>query len=167
MLNKKLLHSLRNYGIFFGIVSGFVVLLIVAILLVRSSWHTGLSSVVQNTLNESYPDTYTVDKPIAIPSAFSTSMAAFSLIPSTESPKAYYGIILRATSLAGAVPVVFLCEKNDAAAESPFTVSFAGYAIPTGKAKNIFEKNISIKSLQYWEKQIVTILGTLKTEEAL
>ena len=150
MLKREMLLQLRTYGIFFGLLFGFATILIVLTLLVQPSWKRGLASELQTALDAYYPDTYTVGSPIDLHSLYTTGCGAYS-VHSTESAQALTAVVLRIQTLAGATPAVFLYETQQG-------VRFIGYVVPAGTSAAIFEKNTSIKGLQYWERQVELIL---------
>lgn len=144
---------LKKFGIFFGMIFGMCLILVVFSLLARNSWKNGLALEVQKVL-DSYPDAhYTVANFMELDSGLSTSCAVYSLLKKDDNKKrAYYGVIVRIPSILGPLPAVFIYSKEEG-------VVFAGYAVDNGKASDTVSKDISNNIMKYWEKTIPEIIS--------
>ncbi|MCR5725487.1 MAG: hypothetical protein K6G80_10420 [Treponema sp.] len=161
MLEKQeMMRMFRKYAIFAGLVVGMVSILLTVTILSRSSWQQGIALSLQDTLNARYSDVYAVEDGLVIPSPFSTSAAVYNLTAKKAGSSALlhqYGIIVRIPTIAGPAPAVFL-YSDDAG------VVFVGYALHYGKAKSVFENAVGLKIIQYWQKQVYTILKSAGVE---
>lgn len=144
---------LKIFSIFFGMIFGMCMLLVIFTVLARNSWKSGLALEVQHVL-DSYPEAqYTVGKYLELDSTLSTSTAVYSLLKKDDRKnQKYYGIIVRIPSILGPVPAVFVYNENTG-------VRFAGYAIDNGKASDTVGKQISNSVMNYWEDMIPKIIS--------
>lgn len=152
-LDNETKKILKLFSIFFGMIFGMCMLLVLFTLLARNSWKSGLALEVQNVL-DSYPEAqYTVGKYIELDSTLSTSTAVYSLLKKDDRKnQKYYGIIVRIPSILGPVPAVFVYNENTG-------VKFAGYAVDNGKASGTVGKQISNSVMNYWEDMIPKIIS--------
>ncbi len=158
MLEKQeVLKLAKKYGIFCAIVLCLFTVLLVVTLFSRESWRQGLAGTLQETLNASYPDTYAVGNPVPLLTPFSTSAAIYNLtlkkVPSSSQQLRQYGVLVRIPTIAGPAPAVFLYSHDSG-------VAFVGYALNYGKAARVFENDIGLKIIQYWQAQVLDILNT-------
>lgn len=152
MLDERIKEKLVTFSIFFGIIIGTMIILVSSILLSRNSWRNGLALSVQEALNEHASGTYTVNKYINLSTPIKTSAAAYSVIKKGQRQNEnHYALIIRIPTISGPFPAVFLYNENKGC-------EFVGYAIKSGKAKNVIRKEISTATIKYWEKRIPKIL---------
>lgn len=152
-LDNETKKILKIFSIFFGMIFGMCMLLVIFTVLARNSWKSGLALEVQHVL-DSYPEAqYTVGKYLELDSTLSTSTAVYSLLKKDDRKnQKYYGIIVRIPSILGPVPAVFVYNENTG-------VRFAGYAIDNGKASDTVDKQISNSVMNYWENMIPKIIS--------
>ena len=152
-LDNETKKILKIFSIFFGMIFGMCMLLVIFTVLARNSWKSGLALEVQLVL-DSYPEAqYTVGKYLELDSTLSTSTAVYSLLKKDDRKnQKYYGIIVRIPSILGPVPAVFVYNENTG-------VRFAGYAIDNGKASDTVVKQISNSVMNYWENMIPKIIS--------
>ena len=152
-LDNETKKILKIFSIFFGMIFGMCMLLVIFTVLARNSWKSGLALEVQHVL-DSYPEAqYTVGKYLELDSTLSASTAVYSLLKKDDRKnQKYYGIIVRIPSILGPVPAVFVYNENTG-------VRFAGYAIDNGKASDTVVKQISNSVMNYWENMIPKIIS--------
>lgn len=152
-LDNETKKILKIFSIFFGMIFGMCMLIVIFTVLARNSWKSGLALEVQHVL-DSYPEAqYTVGKYLELDSTLSTSTAVYSLLKKDDRKnQKYYGIIVRIPSILGPVPAVFVYNENTG-------VRFAGYAIDNGKASDTVCKQISNSVMNYWENMIPKIIS--------
>lgn len=157
-LDTKSKKIIKNFLVFFGMVFGMIVVLIVFAFIARNSWRAGLAVEVQKVL-DSYPHgQYTVGMNLPVNSTLSTSAAVYKLIKKDDRKnERYYGVIVRIPSMLGPLPAVFIYSENNG-------VFFAGYAVDNGKASATVGKRISSGILKYWEDMIPKIIASADAE---
>lgn len=157
-LDTKSKKIIKNFLVFFGMVFGMIVVLIVFAFIARNSWRAGLAVEVQKVL-DSYPHgQYTVGMNLPVNSTLSTSAAVYKLIKKDDRKnERYYGVIVRIPSMLGPLPAVFIYSENNG-------VFFAGYAVDNGKASATVGKRISSGILKYWEDMIPKIIASAGAE---
>lgn len=157
-LDTKSKKIIKNFLVFFGMVFGMIVVLIIFSLSARNSWRAGLAVEVQNVL-DSYPyGQYTVGTNLPVNSTLSTSSAVYKLIKKDDRKnEKYYGVIVRIPSMLGPLPAVFIYSENNG-------VFFAGYAVDNGKASATVGKRISSGILKYWENMVPKIVANTGAE---
>lgn len=151
-LDNEAKKILKNFSVFFGIIFGMCVILVVFTLLARNSWRAGLAVEVQKVLDSYSEAQFTVGKYVDLNSNLSTGTAVYSLIKK-DSHKAskYYGVIVRIPSILGPVPAVFIYSQENG-------VTFAGYAVDNGRAEITVSMPIISNVMNYWEAMIPKII---------
>lgn len=152
MLKSEIKKHSAFFGIFLGIIVVVFAVLVTVTLLARNSWKKGLSTEVQAVLNSYEKDSYTVNKFIDLNSPLATSSAVFSLIKKgAPSNSECYGIIIRIPTAAGPAPAVFVYNGG-------VEVLFAGFCGDFGKARGLFDIELSSENIRYWESRIPGII---------
>ena len=159
MLDKATKNNLRIFGTFLGMCVVMTGILVLAIVLSKSSKSAFLAADMQRVLDQYEPNGYTVGKEFNIKSSFATSAAAYSLDHVGEGAgEQCTGIIIRIPTLFGPMPAVFIY-----APEKP--VVFAGYAVDTAKATELDTTLLSKIIFNYWKKTIPKILARREADE--
>ena len=156
-LSAKSKKILKLFSIFFGLIFGMCMLLVIFTVLSRNSWKSGLALEVQHVLDSYQEVHYTVGKYVELDSTISTSAAVYTLHKKDNNKnQKYYGIIVRIPSILGPLPAVFIyCDSG--------TVNFVGYAVDNGKASDTASKQISSSMINYWEEMIPKIIAKTKS----
>ena len=158
MLDEASKKNLTRFGIFVGIFVFLTGILVFSILMTKDTKNKFLAQDIQNVLNTYEPNSYIVGQSINLKSTFSTSAAAYSILKvGMTQNETYVGIVVRIPTLFGHMPAVFICKNGT-------EVSFAGYALDNGKARDIEDTRLSNGIMNYWKKTIPIILA--KTEGA-
>ena len=151
-LDHETKKNLKTFSVFFGMIFGICVILVLFTLLSRNSWKSGLALEMQRVLDSYSEAQYTVGKYVELSSSLSSSTDVCSLLKKDERKnQKYYGVIIRIPSILGPVPAVFIYTEDSG-------VTFAGYAVDNGRAEGTVSKQISSNVMNYWENLIPKII---------
>jgi len=139
-----------KYGIFIGILTVLIGLLLYPIKLSQSSWQNNLKKTVENVLEENYPNTWNVENSIKIKNTFQLNAACYE-VRNRKDGNTYKAVIIRVQSYYGPIPAIFLVDKNN-------NKSFVGYTALHGRIAKQINYNQSNSSLNYWKKKIPEII---------
>lgn len=144
-MNQIIKHRLIVYGIFIGIITAFISLLIPLSLFSQKSkikvFEKNVQTVLDNTVN-SDKETLKVVSNVKVSSSYSISGAVFSL-----NKKDNYAFLVRIETLFGPKCAVFMKDEND-------NVDFLGYAINQGKVEASLSLNENDINIIYWKRKI-------------
>lgn len=148
-INTK--EAARVYGIFAGILAFFILVSVLMILVSKNSWKNGLQEEIMTVLEEKYPQQWKMGEFIDQNIPFSYSSALFNLV-SLKNAEKNYAAVIRINSMYGAIPAVFIYNKNKG-------VEFAGFAGIHGRVRKILEENTVSIRLQYWTERVEEIFA--------
>lgn len=140
----------KKYGIFVGILAFIFGISIYSIKSTSKYWNRYLQFSVEDVLETSAPDTWTVGNAISINNPLAMNSALFE-IRNRKTGTVYSAIIIRIQTLYGPLPAVYIMdsEKN---------VEFVGYSTTTGRIAKQLNENRLNKSIIYWKKKIPQII---------
>ena len=148
----------KNYGIFIGIVTIVMAILIYFSLVSKKSWNNNLKVSIERVLDDYDPNQWTVGnyKPIKNPVCLN---AACYEARSRRNGELYDAIIIRSATLYGPLAVVFVCDSDN-------EVTFIGYSSLHGRINLLLQKNYSEKQIEYWKNKVPQIIGRTTEKES-
>lgn len=139
-----------NYGIFIAILTVLFGILIYPIKLSQTAWQNNLKKSVETTLEEQFPNTWTVENNIKIKNTFQLNSACYEA-RNRKDGNVYKVLILRVQSYYGPLPAVFLIDKNNA-------VEFIGFTSLHGRILQQINTNTTNSRINYWKNKIPEII---------
>lgn len=150
MLSETSTARLINISILTGAFLLVASFLVAFIFLARNSWTSGLRENVIETVEEYEKGEWKIGEKIDFKSSLSTSSAVYKCTKVKNDGNEYFAVIIRITSIAGPLPAVFICKKNDS--------RFIGYALQNGKLSNILTEQFSPSHIKFWQNKLPEIL---------
>lgn len=151
-----------NFAFFISVVIILFGLLVLMIFATRNTWDKRLQKRVVQTIDRLYPGEYVAGDKVSLQGPYSTSIAAYELIPvSNQSQDSVYGVIIRIASLYGPLPAVY---KYSTATGSEF-IGFSVFDSHVGKEAAITESLRNSVQVLRWKKRIPKLLGVENSYE--
>lgn len=151
-MKKEISYSnfFKNYGIFVAILVVIFGILIYFSIISQKSWQTNLRTSVENFLNESEENSWSLGNYYKINNPLSLSSALYDA-KNKKNGENYKAVIIRVQTFYGPLPAVFIIDKDS-------NVTFMGYASLHGRVSNQIKEINSNKHINYWKSKIPSLI---------
>lgn len=129
----------------------------------RKSWNNGLAAMTEKVLKDHAGAEYTIKGTLPVHSPLAVSAAVFELEKNTNGQTApAYAVLIRAYGIAGALPLVYVFDDNDA-----FFAGMGGLEneIATYTDTGLFGYGLTTPVIEFWQKRAQALLPPKETEE--
>ena len=160
MINRQIQTKefLRGYGIFFGMLLLFMLILMLLGKVSAGRWESGLRRSVAAVLDEKQAGVWTLEDAVEITTPLSMGAAAYRATRAEDGAEAV-AVILRVQTLFGPLPAVFMQTGEEPAA-------FIGFASVHGRIAELLDAFAVSPRISYWRRKIGTILEASEAEAA-
>lgn len=149
---------LRGYGIFFGIILSFMLILALFGKLAAGRWERGLRQSVATVLDEKQAGAWRLGAAVRIKTPLAMGAAAYRATRVEDGADAF-AVILRVQTLFGPLPAVFVQTGEEPAA-------FIGFASVHGRVAVLLDSFAASPRISYWRRKIKSILEASEAEAA-
>lgn len=140
----------KNYGIFVSILAVVFGVTIYIVKLSQKSWQKNLKISVENVLNETEPDTWTVGNFNQILNPLSQHAACYD-VRNKKNGENYKAVIIRIQTFYGPLPAVFIIDNNN-------VVTLKGFSSLHGRVYNQIININANKRINYWKEKLPEII---------
>ena len=149
--------------------ASFVIILLLSFILFflvlgsRKSWNKGLTTITEKVLKDYAGAEYTIKDLMPVHSPLAVSAAVFELEKNTNGKSApAYAVLIRAYGIAGALPLVYIFDDNDA--------FFAGMGSLENDATTftdtgLFGYGLTAPIIEFWQKRAQALLPPKEIKE--
>lgn len=146
----------KNYGIFLAVITVIFGILIYSIILSKKSWNNNLRIAVEKVLDEQDPNQWTIGNNRPIKNPLSLTSACYE-VRNRRTGEIFNAVIIRVETFYGPLPAVYICDSEN-------NVTFIGYSSLHGRIEKIIKSNSGDKRIEYWQKKIPYVIGTVQKE---
>lgn len=146
---------LISFGVFLGILILFFLLNMIFCLLSKKSWQTGMKEPVQQVLSDNGRSNLVLKEFEKLSNPFSVSCVSY-LAENNAANKQCHVVLVRITTLFGAVPAVYVWDGQSDKAE------FVCFVSMTERVKKMLLASSRNSIIDFWARRVPVIIGAGK-----